>query len=81
MAQFKTVETAETAARLIADLERTIDLLKAEIAAEERRLQKFNPAGIDYPFLARTWTERCNNLRATIAFMEGHQAPPWERAA
>lgn len=73
MTQFKTVETAETAAKLIADLQRTIDLLRAEISAEERRLQKFNPAGIDYPLLARTWAERCDNLRATITFMEGQR--------
>ncbi len=76
MTQLRTVETAATAtaAKLIADLQRTMQVLREHIAAEEQRLQKFNPAAIDYPLIARMWGERCQNLRATIAFLEGRQA-------
>jgi hypothetical protein len=49
---------------LISDLDRRAQLLDRDISAEEEHAQLFDPSHPAYPILARTLTERRDNLRA-----------------
>ncbi|MDO9383331.1 MAG: hypothetical protein Q7T86_10765 [Hyphomicrobiaceae bacterium] len=52
---------------LMADLERTVQILSIDIATEEERVRVFDPSAPAYPILARTLRARRDNLCDTIA--------------
>jgi hypothetical protein len=56
--------------KILADLARTVQLIESDIAAEEARAGVSNRSDVKYPILARTLTERRDNLRMTIAALE-----------
>ncbi len=69
--------TSETAARefgqigaMLADLDRTIQILNCDIATEEERARVSNPSDTTYPMLARMLAARRDNLKATAAALE-----------
>ncbi len=51
---------------MIADFDRTVQILKVDISTEEERVRMFEPTAPDYPMLARTLRARLDNLLATI---------------
>ncbi len=53
--------------RMVADLERTIQLLDSDIAAEEQRTQVFDIFDPLYSMLARTLVARRDNVNVTVA--------------
>jgi IS5 family transposase len=55
---------------MLADLERTKQLLDGDIVAEEKRAQVFEKSDPLYSILARTLVERRNNLKATVNALE-----------
>jgi hypothetical protein len=55
---------------MLADLERTKQLLDGDIVAEEKRAQVFEKSDPLYSILARTLVERRNNLKATVKALE-----------
>jgi septation ring formation regulator EzrA len=55
---------------LIADIERIVQILDGDIAAEEEKAGVFDPSQAGYPSLARTLAARRDNLRETIAALE-----------
>jgi hypothetical protein len=57
-------------AELIADLDRTVQMLNSDIAAEEERARVFERSEPEYPILARTLAVRRDNLTHTIAALE-----------
>jgi hypothetical protein len=56
--------------KVIVDLDRTVQIRKCEVAAEEERARVFNLSDSAYPILARTVAARRDNLRDTIAALE-----------
>jgi hypothetical protein len=61
---------AEQTRTLIADLDRIVRILGADIAAEEHRAGIFDRGHPEYPTLARALAARRNNLTDTIAVLE-----------
>lgn len=55
---------------LIADIDRIVQILDSDIAAEEERARIFDCSQVEYPMLARTLAARRDNLRVTIAALE-----------
>ena len=55
---------------LIADINRVVQILDSDIAAEEEQLSIFDRSRVDYPILARTLVARRDNLLGTIAALE-----------
>jgi hypothetical protein len=55
---------------LIADIDRVVQILNSDIAAEEVQAEIFDPGKPEYPMLARALTARRDNLRGTIAALE-----------
>ena len=55
---------------LIADIDRIVQILDSDIAAEEKQARVFDPSQVGYPMLARTLAARRDNLRETIAALE-----------
>ncbi len=53
--------------RLIADITRVIDILSADIAAEEASSGVSDTTKAEYPILARTLAARRENLQSTVA--------------
>jgi hypothetical protein len=67
---------------LIADINRIVQILDGDIAAEEEQVRIFDRARIDYPILARTLVARRDNLLGTIAALEQRLVNlPADRAA
>jgi chromosome segregation ATPase len=62
--------TASLTRKLIDDIERVVQILSSDIAAEEEKANRFNRSEAEYPMLARTLTGRRNNLRVTVAALE-----------
>lgn len=58
--------------RLIGDLRFTIALLEADIASEESRCGITDPGDAAYPSLARSWFERREKLKVTVASLEAY---------
>lgn len=56
--------------RLIADIRRVVDILNADIAAEEEVSGISDPSRPDYPILARALSARRANLESTLASLE-----------
>jgi hypothetical protein len=54
----------------IGDLDRRVQLLDHDIAAEEERAQVFKPFDVAYAVLARTLAARRDDLKATVATLE-----------
>ncbi len=54
---------------MIADLERTIEVLRIDICTEEERVRVFDKADPLYPVLARTLGNRRENLIKTITVL------------
>jgi hypothetical protein len=52
---------------LISDLDRIVQILNCDIAAEEERVRVFDRSDVTYPLLAGTLAARRDNLRDTIA--------------
>jgi methyl coenzyme M reductase beta subunit len=71
VSQLRHIETASRQPALIQsiidDLERTVQILHADIQTEEERARVFDRANPLYPILARTLLVRLENLRETIA--------------
>jgi hypothetical protein len=55
---------------LIADIDRVVQIIDSDIAAEEEKAGIFNQSQAEYPMLARTLTARRDNLKGTIAALE-----------
>ena len=55
---------------LIADINRVVQILNGDIAAEEEQSRIFDRSRVDYPILARTLVARRDNLLGTIAALE-----------
>lgn len=55
---------------LIADIDRIVQIINAEIAAEEERTHVLDRSQADYPVLARGLATRRDNLLKTIAALE-----------
>jgi hypothetical protein len=55
---------------LIADIDRVVQILDSDIAAEEEKAGVFNRSQAEYPMLARTLAARRDNLKGTIAALE-----------
>jgi hypothetical protein len=64
-----------TAATLIGDLSRSVEILAADIEHEEMRSGVRNVADPAYPMLARSLRKRRENIGATIASLENLRAP------
>jgi hypothetical protein len=62
-------EAAQTRS-LIADIDRIVQILDSDIAAEEMQGGVFDPSEAEYPILARTLAARRDNLKETIAALE-----------
>ena len=63
-------EAAEQIRMLITDLVDTVQILDANIAAEEERARVHDLSDADYPALARMLDTRRRNLMVTIASLE-----------
>ena len=73
MKQQRHIDTDETARRetaliwkMIGELDRSVELLNADIAAEENRVWIFDRSDAAYPILARSLAARRDNLMDTI---------------
>jgi hypothetical protein len=55
---------------LIADINRVVQILDSDIAAEEEQAGIFDRSRIEYPMLARTLGARRDNLMGTIFALE-----------
>jgi septation ring formation regulator EzrA len=55
---------------LIADINRVVQILNGDIAAEEEQARIFDRSRVDYPILARTLVARRDNLWETITALE-----------
>jgi hypothetical protein len=55
---------------LIADINRVVQILDSDIAAEEEQARVFDRSRFDYPILARTLAARRDNLLGTIAALK-----------
>jgi hypothetical protein len=55
---------------LIADINRIVQILDSDIAAEEEQARIFDRSQVEYPMLARTLVARRDNLLGTIAALE-----------
>jgi hypothetical protein len=62
-------EAAQTRS-LVADIDRIVQILDSDIAAEEEQARVFDPSQAEYPILARTLAARRDNLKETIAALE-----------
>ena len=56
--------------KMIGELDRGVQLLNADIAAEEERARIFDRSDSAYPILARMLATRRDNLKETIAALE-----------
>jgi hypothetical protein len=61
---------AKQTRQLIADIDRIVQILDTDIAAEEEQARIFDPTQAEYPMVARALTARRDNLRATIAALQ-----------
>ncbi len=61
-------------AKILADMVRTVRLIESDIAAEEARAGVSDRSDVKYPMLARTLTERRDNLNRTIAGLEARHS-------
>lgn len=80
--RFETTRTAVAAAsglppgrsaqtrQLIGTLRHNIARLEADIAAEQARCGIDDPTDIAYPALAKSWFDRCQKLKTTVASLE-----------
>ena len=55
---------------LIADINRVVQILEGDIAAEEEQARIFDRSRTEYPMLARTLGARRDNLMGTISALE-----------
>jgi hypothetical protein len=55
---------------LIADINRVVQILDSDIAAEEEQARVFDRSKVGYPMLARALAARRDNLMDTIAALE-----------
>jgi len=55
---------------LIADINRVLQILEGDIAAEEEQARIFDRSRTEYPMLARTLGARRDNLMGTISALE-----------
>jgi hypothetical protein len=62
-------EAAQTRA-LIADIDRIVQILDSDIAAEEQQAGVFDTSLANYPMYARTLAARRDNLSVTIGALE-----------
>lgn len=69
---FETTASREAAQTrtLIADLDRIVQILNSEIAAEEKQAGVFDHLQAEYPMHARELAARRDNLADTIAALE-----------
>jgi hypothetical protein len=63
-------EASEQIRMLITDLSRTVQILDADIAAEEQRPRMQDLSNADCSVLTRMLVTRCRNLMVTIASLE-----------
>ena len=61
---------ATQARTLIADLSRIVEILNDEIATEEQATGVTDPAGCEYPVLAKALRARRDNLLDTISALQ-----------
>jgi flagellar protein FliJ len=72
-AQFESVNTWREAAQtrgLIADLNRLVEILNFDIAAEEQQARISDRSHREYPMFARNLVARRDNLLGTIAALQ-----------
>jgi hypothetical protein len=61
---------------LIADIDRVVQILNSDIAAEEQQTGVFDRCHAEYPMLARTLAARRDNLKGTMAALERRISGP-----
>ena len=76
--RFETARETAVISKILADLASTVQLIEYEIAAQEERASVSDRADVKYPMMARTLTERRDNLQMTIDALEQRLA---ERAS
>jgi hypothetical protein len=64
---------------LISDLQRTDQIIEADIAREEAEAGRFELSSAAYPIIARILRVRRNNLAKTMALLEARLASVLER--
>ena len=68
---FDTTREVTVIRKILTDLVRTVQLIESDIVAEEERTGISDQADAKYPMLARSLIERRDNIRMTIAGLEG----------
>ncbi|MBR1235578.1 hypothetical protein [Bradyrhizobium sp. AUGA SZCCT0182] len=68
---FDTAREVTVIRRMLADLVRMTQLIESDIVAEEERARISDQADAKYSMLARSLIERRDNIRMTIAGLEG----------
>jgi hypothetical protein len=66
---------------LVSDLQWRIQMLEGDIAEEERATGNADPGSATYSMLAQTLRARRDNLRTSIAMLEGQRPAELSRAA
>ena len=69
-ASLAALKEAEQIKKLIADLDRLVQIIACDIATEEERARVSDRSDAAYPILARVLAARRDNLRGTIAALE-----------
>lgn len=80
---FETAREATVIGKMLADLVHTVELIESDIAAEEERVNISDRSDARYSMLARSLIERRDNIKTTIAGLEGRliQRPQYATAA
>jgi hypothetical protein len=80
---FETTHEVTVISKMLADLVHTVDLIESDIAAEEARTNIFDQSDAKYSMLARSLSERRDNIKTTIAGLEERliQRPQYATAA
>jgi multidrug resistance efflux pump len=69
-ASLAALKEAEQIKKLIADLDRLVQIIACDIATEEERARVSDRSDAAYPILARVLAARRDNLRDTITALE-----------
>jgi len=55
---------------LLSELQRSLEIIKADLDVEEKQAQWPSPEDPRYPVAARSLRDRCDNIAATIRLLE-----------
>lgn len=68
--RFETPREVTAISKILTDLAQTVQLIEADIIAEEERTKISDRSDPKYPLLAKSLIERRDNIRMTIASLE-----------